>query len=77
MTKSLQMCSKFQKKNKKIRGTFKDLTVCPGEDPFFFEIFLSSLDQEIGFVGKYETFRVSYCVSDSGNNLIQKFLKLW
>ncbi len=35
----------------------------PGEDPFFLETFLSSAQQKKGFVGKYETFRVSYNTS--------------
>ena len=49
-----------KKRIKKNSEPLKDLTVCPGEDPFFFETFLSSVDQKKGFVGKYETFRVSY-----------------
>ncbi len=60
MTKSLQMCSKFQKMNKKSTEPLKNLPVYPGEDPFFFETFLSSVEQKIGFVGKDGTFRVSY-----------------
>ena len=62
MTKSLQMCSEF-KKNKKYLEPLRNLTVYLSEDPFFFETFLSSVDQKIGFVGKYETFRVSYQAS--------------
>ena len=54
-------CAESSKKRiKKNSKPLKDLTVCPGEDPFFFETFLSSVDQKKGFVGKYETFRVSY-----------------
>ena len=49
-----------KKRIKKNSEPLKDLTVCPGEDPFFFETFLSSVDQKKGFVGKYEPFRVSY-----------------
>jgi hypothetical protein len=54
------MCSMFQKKNKKNPEPIKDLGVYPSEDPFFSETFISSVDQKIGFVGKYETFRVSH-----------------
>jgi hypothetical protein len=32
--------------------------VYPGEDPFFFETFLSSVEQKIDFVEKDGTFRV-------------------
>jgi hypothetical protein len=42
-----------------VRG-LKDLPVCSGEDPFFFETFLSSVEQKIDFVGKDGTFRVSH-----------------
>jgi hypothetical protein len=49
-----------KKRIKKNSEPFKDLTVYPSEDPFLFETFLSFVDQEKGFVGKYETFRVSY-----------------
>ena len=38
---------------KKYTEPLKDLPVYPGEDPFFFETFLSSVDQKIGFEGKY------------------------
>ena len=60
MTKSLQMCSKFQKRIKKSTEPLKDLPLDTREDPFFFETFLSSVEQKIGFVGKDGTFRVSY-----------------
>ena len=53
----------FKKRIKKNTEPLKDLTVYPSEDPFFSETFLSSVDQKIGFVGKYETFRVSYWTS--------------
>ncbi len=52
-----------KKRIKKNSEPLKDLTVCPGEDPFFFETFLSSVDQKKGFVGKNETYKVSYWTS--------------
>ena len=52
MTKSMQMCSKFQKWNKKSTKPLKDLTMCPTSDPFFFETFLSFVEKKKGFVAK-------------------------
>ena len=60
--KKLANVLKVPKKEKKYTEPLKDLTVCPQSDPFFFETFLSFVDQKIGFVGKYETFRVSYYI---------------
>ena len=51
-----------KKRIKKNSEPLKDLTVCPSEDPFFFETFLSSVDQKKGFVEKYETYKVSYLI---------------
>ena len=58
--KACKYVQSFKKRIKKSTEPLKDLTVYPSEDPFFFETFLSSVHQKIGFVGKYETFRVSY-----------------
>ena len=51
---------RFKERIKKSTKPLKDLPVYPGEDPFFLETFLSSVEQKKGFVGKYETFKVSY-----------------
>ena len=58
--KACKCVQSFKKRIKKSTEPLKDLPVCPGEDPFFFETFLSSVEQKIGFVGKDGTFRVSY-----------------
>jgi hypothetical protein len=39
-----------KKRKKKLRNLKKDLPVYPGEDPFFLETFLSSVQQKKGFV---------------------------
>jgi hypothetical protein len=41
-----------KKKKKKFRKPLKDLPVYPGEDLFFLETFLSSVEQKKDFVGK-------------------------
>ena len=51
-----------KKRIKKNSEPLKDLTVYPSEDPFFSETFLSFVDQKKGFVGKYETYKVSYLI---------------
>ena len=58
--KACKCVQSSKKRIKKCTEPLKDLTLYPSEDPFFFGTFLSSVDQKIGFVGKYETFRVSY-----------------
>ncbi len=60
MTKACKYVQNFKKRIKKYTKPLKDLTVYPSEGPFFFETFLSSVDQKIGFAVIYETFRVSY-----------------
>ena len=58
--KACKCVPSFKNRIKKFTEPLKDLTVYPSEDPFFIGTFLSSVDQKIGFVGKYETTRVSY-----------------
>ena len=60
--KACKCVPSFKNRIKKIAEPLKDLTVYPSEDPFFIGTFLSSVDQKIGFVGKYETTRVSYYI---------------
>ena len=48
----------LKKRIKKSTKPLKDLPVCPGEDPFFLETFLSSVEQKKSFVRRYETFTV-------------------
>ena len=60
--KACKYVQSSKKRIKKYTEPLKDLTLYPSEDPFFFGTFLSSVDQKIGFVGKYETFRVSYYI---------------
>ena len=59
LQKACKCVQSFKKRIKKYTEPLKDLTLYPSEDPFFFGTFSSSVDQKIGFVGKYETFRVS------------------
>ncbi len=49
-----------KKRIKKSTKPLKDLPVYRGEDPFFLETFLSSVEQKKGFVGKFETWKVPY-----------------
>ena len=60
-----KVCKCVESSKKRIKNNsepLKDLTVCPGEDPFFFDTFLSFVDQKKGFVGKNETYKVSYLI---------------
>jgi hypothetical protein len=56
--KACKYVQSFKKRIKKSTEPLKDLPVYPGEDPFFFETFLSSVEQKIDFVEKDGTFRV-------------------
>ncbi len=58
--KACKCVESFKKRIKKSTKPLKDLPVYPREDPFFLETFLSSVEQKKGFVGKYETFKVSH-----------------
>ncbi len=58
--KACKCVESSKKRIKKSTKPLKDLPVYPGEDPFFLETFLSSVEQKKGFVGKYETWKVSY-----------------
>ena len=58
--KACKCVQSFKKRIKRSTEPLKDLTLYPSEDPFFFKTFLSSVDQKIGSVRKYETFRVSH-----------------
>ena len=58
--KACKCFQSFKKRIKRSTEPLKDLTLYPSEDPFFFKTFLSSVDQKIGSVRKYETFRVSH-----------------
>ena len=58
--KACKCVQSFKKRIKKSTKPLKDLPVYPGEDPFFLETFLSSVEQKKDFLGKYETFKVSY-----------------
>ena len=58
--KACKWLESSKKRIKKSTKPLKDLPVYPREDPFFLETFLSSVEQKKGFVGKYETFKVSY-----------------
>src|ERR1700722_6765488 len=58
--KACKCVQSFKKRIKKSTKPLKDLPVYPGEDPFFLETFLSSVEQNKDFLGKYETFKVSY-----------------
>jgi hypothetical protein len=60
MSKSVQMCPKSQKNDKKSTTPLKVLRVYRGEEPFAAKPFLKFRTAEKGFVGKYETFTVSY-----------------
>ena len=66
MTKSMQMCSKFQKWNKKIHGTFKGSDRVPNFRSFFLrnlfkfrrekKRFCNENTEPIGFRNKYNGF---------------------
>ncbi len=58
--KACKCVESFKKRIKKSTKPLKDLPVYPREDPFFLETFLSSVEQKKGFVGKYETSKVSH-----------------
>jgi hypothetical protein len=56
----VQKRPKSQKRIKKSTKPLKVLTMYPGEEPSPTKLFLKFRTAERGFVGKYETFRVSY-----------------
>ena len=60
--KACKCVESFKKRIKKNSEPLKDLTVYPSEVPFFFETFLSSVNQKKGVVDKYETYKVSYLI---------------
>ena len=60
LQKACKCVQSFKKRIKKSTEPLKDLPLDTREDPFFFETFLSSVGQKIGFVGKDGTFRVSH-----------------
>jgi hypothetical protein len=51
---------RIKKTSFQIYETFKGSSRVPREEPIGYEPFLSSIEQKKGFVGKSETFRVSY-----------------
>src|SRR5271167_967887 len=53
----------LKKRIKKSTKPLKDLPLGTREDPFFLKTFLSFVEQKNGFVGIYETFKVSYLTS--------------
>jgi hypothetical protein len=53
-------CTESKKRVFRPTKPLEVLPVYPGKEPSGYETFLSSVEQEKGFVGKSETFRVSY-----------------
>ena len=68
MTKSMQMCSKFQKRNKKIHGTFKGSDRVPNFRSFFLQNLFQCRREKNRFCSE-NTEPLGFCIKPQGSAL--------